>query len=538
LTSWANASDVVKEIQIRHALLYCQLKLIKEKKMSKKIVVFVFAVLLALVIISAVNAQDIVSARDTLVVAMPSDPANFDPNSDSIQMVHAMKKQIYETLIWRDYEGTLQPQLAESWEYPDDKTILLHIRKGVQFHGGYGELKASDVLFSLKRCQETAAASAVSQIDFDASKVVDDYTVKIVTKDVYIPQIAYFEWALTGIFSQKSYEDSNGDFTKNPYGTGAYELVDYTSGDSYVFKAFKDYWDKGKPYVENLIMRVVSESTNRTIELETGGVQLIYEAPSADIARLESNPDVKVYRDASMNTNYVFFNTSRPIISDPQVRIAIAHALDVETAVKTAYKGTGVVAQFFASPGVEGVDHDIHPYEYDVDLAKKMLADLGYADGFELTFYTDTTQERVDIVEIFQNQLKEVGITCNVQVIEPVAYQQAFKEGNFDMMVYGLTTTTAEGDKAFRWFHSGNALGHTFVYWTNPDYDKLIDEAAKTLDYDARMELYSRAQQILKDQCVVVPTLHREILTAASSELKGFQNNITYESPYLKGVYF
>ena len=506
--------------------------------MSKKSLICIFVLMLALAVVGSVCAQEIKSAKDTLIVAMPSDPANFDPNSDSIQMVHTMKKQIYETLIWRDYEGNLQPQLAESWEYPDDYTIIFHIRKGVQFHGGYGELKASDVLFSIKRCLDTAAASAVSQIDFDKSEVIDDYTVKFVTKDVYIPQIAYFEWALTGIFSEQSYKDSNGDFTKNPYGTGPYELVDYTAGDVYIFKAFDQYWDKPKPYVKNLIMRVITESTNRTIELETGGVDLIYEAPAVDISRLEANPDVTVYRDASMNTNYVFFNTSRPIISDPQVRIALAHALDVETAVKLAYKGTGVVAQYYASPGVEGVDHNIHPYEYDVELAKQMLADLGYADGFELTFLTDTTQERMDIVEVFQNQLKQVGVTCNIQVIEPVAYQQAFREGNFDMMVYGLTTTTAEGDKAFRWFHSGYALGHTFTYWTNEEFDNLVDEASRTLDYDKRMELYSKAQQLLKDNCVVVPTLHREILTAASKDLKGFQNNITFESPYLKYCYF
>ena len=135
--------------------------------------------------------DQIKSSKDTLIVALPSDPGNFDPNSDSIQMVHAMKRQIYEPLIMRDNEGNLQPQLAESWEYEDDKTIIFKLRKGVKFHNG-DELKASDVIFTYKRIADEvpAAQVAVNMIDFDKSMAIDDYTVKIVTKDVYVPQLA------------------------------------------------------------------------------------------------------------------------------------------------------------------------------------------------------------------------------------------------------------------------------------------------------------------------------------------------------------
>jgi len=501
-------------------------------------VVSVLAILLLIPAVSFAQAE-IKSSKDRLIVALPSDPGNFDPNDNSIQMVHAMKKQIYETLVWRDYDGTLKPQLAESWEYENPTTIILHIRKGVQFHRGYGELKASDVLFSLKRVAKVPAASAaVSQIDFEKCAVIDPHTVKIVTKVVYVPQMAYFEWALTGIFSEKAFTESGGNFNKAPVGTGAYQLVKYVSGDSYEFEAFKDYWDQGKPYVKHLTMRVITESANRTIELETGGVDLIYEAPAADISRLSQNKNVVVYRDPSMNTNFVFFRTDREYMNNKLVRQAISYALDRETAVKTAYKGTGVTAVGFCSPGVEGFDPKVKPYEYNLDKAKKLMADAGYAKGLTLTFIVDTTPERMDIVEVFQNQLKQIGITCKVKVIEPIAYQAAFKEGAFDLMVYGLTTTTAEGDKAFRWFHSGHALGQTFTAWKSPAYDALVDEAAQTLDKTKRLQLYSKIQEMLKDECIMVPTLHREILTAGTAKLKGFKNNITFESPYLKGVYF
>lgn len=478
------------------------------------------------------------SSKDHLIVALPSDPANFDPNDNSIQMVHAMKRQIYEPLLMRDYEGQLQPLLAESWEYEDDYTIIFHIRKGVKFHNGE-ELKASDVIFSLKRVSEVPAAkSAVAMIDFDKSKTVDDYTVKVVTKDIYVPQLAYLEWPLTGIFNEKAYKESGGDFTKAPIGTGPYKLKSYISGDSYEFEAFEDYWDNGMPYCKQLTMRIIPEAANRTMELESGGVDIIYEAPSSDIKRLEENSEITVYRDLSMNTNYLFIRADHKPFDDVRVRKAVAYALDRESAVKNAYKGTGQTAIGYTSPNVEGFADNVVPYEYNIEKAKELLAEAGYPNGFETTFHTDTTRERVDISEIFQNQLAKVGIKCNVIAMEPVAYQAMFARGEHNIMVYGLTTTTGEGDKAFRWFHSEHALGQCFVNWKNAEYDNIIDEASRTLNLDKRMELYKKAQQMLKDNCIVIPTLHREILTAARSNVKGFQNNLTFESPSLKTVYF
>lgn len=478
------------------------------------------------------------SSKDHLVVALPIDPGNFDPNDKNIQMVHAMKKQIYETLIYRDHSGKLQPQLAESWETPDDKTIIFHIRKGVKFHNGE-ELKASDVIFTLKRINDTPAAQlGVKNVDFEKTGAVDDYTVKVVTKTAYVPQLAYFEWALMGIFSEKAYKDSGGDFTKAPIGTGAYKLKSYVSGDRYEFEAFEDYWDKGKPYCKKLTMRIISEASNRTIELEAGGADIIYEAPASDIPRLEKNKDTVVYRDPSMNTNYILIRCDHKPFDDVRVRIALAYAIDRHTAVKSAYKGTGIPAVGFYTPSVEGFAADVVPYEQDIAKAKQLLAEAGFPDGFETTLHTDTTLERTDIAEIFQNQLRKVGIKCKVIAMEPSAYQAMFARGEHNLMLYGLTATTGESDRALRWFHKDNTVGMSFINWKNDKFSNLVDVAAQTTNVVERNGLYKQAQQMLKDECVVVPTLHREILSAAKKNVMGFQNNITYESPYLKDVYF
>ena len=477
------------------------------------------------------------SSRDTLIVALPSDPANFDPNDNSIQMVHAFKRNIYETLVQRDSNGELQPMLAESWEYPDDETILFHIRKGVKFHNG-DELKASDVLFSLKRCADVPAASvAVAKVDWDRTEVVDEYTLKLVTKGPYVPQLAYLEWPLTGIFCQRAYEEAGGDFYKAPIGTGAYKVKDYIAGDNYTIVANEDYWDPDLPRVKTVIFRVISEASNRTIELETGGVDIVYEIPAADVTRVEDNPELSMYRDASMNTNFLFFRCDHAPFDNILLRQAVAYALDVPSAVKTAYKGTGIPATGYCSPGVEGFDASITPYERNIDKAKELMAEAGYPDGFTCKLYTDTTQERMDLGEVFQNQLRQIGIDCELITMEPVSYQEMFYRGEHDMMLYGLTTTTAECDKAFGWFTSTHALGQAFVGWHTEEYDNLMAEAAATLDKDARMKLYSKVQQIIKDECIIIPTLHREILSATRADIAGFENNLTFESPLVKDCY-
>jgi peptide/nickel transport system substrate-binding protein len=503
----------------------------------KRVLVCVFVVMTIFMLVSC-NKQEAKAVKDHLTVAVPIDPSNFDPNDNSLQMIHAMKRQLYEPLVSRDYQGKLQPQLAESWEYENDTTIVFHIRKGVKFHNGE-ELKTSDVLFSLKRMNTIPAAKpAVANIDFDKTSIVDDYTIKVITKGVYLPQLAYLEWPLTSIFSEKSFNESGGNFTKAPIGTGPFKLKSYVSGDRYEFEAFKDYWDKGFPKCKTLTMRVIGEAANRTIELESGGVDIIYEAPASDIARLTKNPDTKVYRDPSMNTNYIIIRTDHKPFNDVRVRQAIAYAIDRESAVKTAYKGCGVPAIGYCGPNVEGFAKDVVPYEYNIEKAKALLAEAGYPNGFETTFHTDTTRERVDIAEIFQNQLSKVGIKCKTIAMEQVSYQAMFGRGEHNMMLYGLTCTTGEGDKAFRWFHSQHPLGQALCAWKNPAFDKLIDDAAKTLDVTKRMELYKQAQQVLKDECIIIPTLHREILSAARSNVKGFENNITFEAPSLKTVYF
>lgn len=508
--------------------------------MNKKLIIgiLVIAIAVGVYAISGNNSgSSNGSVKDTLIVGTPRDPGILDPNLINLQMVAAVNKQIYETLFTKDDKGNLQPLLAESWNRDNDLTVTIKLRQGVKFHNGE-ELTADDVLFSLKRASTMGSSSpAVSSIDFEKSNAVDKYTVQLITKDVFVPMLDYLDWPLTAIFSRKAYEEANGDFAKCAIGTGAYKLKQYVSGDRIEFVAFDDYW--GEPaHVKNLVMRIIPEGSSRTMELETGGVDIIYEAPATDLARLEENPDTKVYRDVSLCTQYLLIRTDHKPFDDVRVRQALAYAIDREEAVRVAYNGTGVVATGYCSPAVRDFAPDVKPYEYNPEKAKQLLAEAGYPNGFETTFHTDTGLERSALAENISNQLGKVGIKCDIIAMEPVSYQSMFPDGLHNMHLNGLTCTTGEGDKAFRWFHSKHPSGVNFCMWINPEYDNLVDTAVKTLDDNKRKEIYRQIQQMLHDSCIIIPMLDREILSAARSNVKGFKNDISYECPVLKNVYF
>lgn len=505
--------------------------------MKKRLVSIALIFIMVFSFAACGNSEGGSEVKDTLVVGTSRDPGLLDPNQTNAQMVQAVNKQIYETLFERGDDGSIQCVLAESYEYEDDCTVVIKLRQGVKFHNGE-EMTAEDVLFSLERAStKGSSAPAVAAINFEKSEAVDTYTVRLISDEVYVPMLDYLEWPLTAIYSKKAYEEFDGDFSKCAIGTGAYKLKEYVSGDRIEFEAFEDYW--GEPaHIQNVIMRIIPEASSRTMELETGSVDIIYEAAATDLERLSENEDVVVYRDVSMCTQYLLINTSHEPFDDVRVRQAMAYAIDRETAVKVAYNGTGVVSSGYCSSQVRDFAADVTPYEYNPEKAKELLAEAGYPNGFSATFHTDTGAERSALAENICNQLAQVGINLEIISMEPVAYQSMFPDNLHDMHLNGLTCTTGEGDKAFRWFTSSHPSGHNFCFWGNEEYDEIIDKAVKTLDETERKALYAEAQALIKEDCIIIPMLDKEIISAARSNVKGFENDISYECPQLKDVYF
>jgi peptide/nickel transport system substrate-binding protein len=503
------------------------------------IVIVLFIVVIALGITVSAAPK-----RDTLTVVITSDISTLDPNDNIGFSHHQVTRQIYETLVVRDENMKLVPWLAESWEYENDVTIVFKIRKGVHFHNG-DELKASDVLFSLKRIHEDNCTGAlfVNHIVFDKCEVIDDYTVKIVTDQPYAMQIAMLEHPLCSIISERVFTESGGDFFKAPVGaggTGPYKFVSYNSGDKVVLEAFDDYWIKGQPYIKNVVFRIIADSSSRAIEAEAGGADIIYDIGANDIERVRANKNINLVSRMGMNTSYITFNTAKAPLDNILVREAIWYGVDVASAIKVAYGEYGGLADNFLSPGVEGRHPDLSKFfvKRDVEKAKALLVEAGYPDGLTLHISVENSnQQRMDVCEAMQAQLAEVGITLMLDFMEENTWSEMLIHGNGEMSIYGQTASTGEAGRVLlNWLP--NTSEYKIFGWVNQEFFDILNEALATIDVDKRNKLFYRCQEMLMENFVALPIWYKEINAALKPEVKGFNLMPTYQQSYLQYVNF
>ena len=511
----------------------------------KKILALILALVLTLALTACGGSGDEGgegdAAKDTLTVVISNDIGTLDPHDNTTFPHHQVTRQIYETLVIRDGNGDLAPCLAESWEYEDDVTILFHLRHGVLFHNGE-ELKASDVIFTLHRMVEdnTTGSMQVSHIVLDKCEAVDDYTVRVVTDEPSAMQLSMLENPLACIISEKAYKESNGDFFQAPIGTGPYKFVSYDAGDRVVPEANENYWIEGEPHVPNVVFRIITDSSSRAIEAESGNADIVYDIGANDVDRVGSNPNVNLVTGLGMNTSYVTFNTAKAPLDDIRVREAIWYAIDLDSIVKIAYGNFGATADGVVSPGVEGRHSDLSSYfpTRDVEKAKALLAEAGYADGLTLRMTApNSDQQRMDFCEAMQAQLNEVGITLDLDYKEYNAWISEITNGSAELGVYGFTASTGEAGRVLmRWMPD---YSESVIFsWYDDEYIAKCSEAMRTIDGNARNALFAECQELLMESYCALPVWHKAVNAALQPDIQGFSLMTSYEQHYLQHVYF
>jgi peptide/nickel transport system substrate-binding protein len=462
--------------------------------------------------------------KDTLVVGMGGDAVSLDPHATNDQPSSRVSRQIYDTLILQTEDLDLVPALAVEWEQVDDTTFEFKLREGVLFHNGE-ELKASDVKFTLERALEsTFIGHIVGAIN--GVEVVDDYTVRISTARPFAPLLTHLAHPATAILNEKAVTEGGEDYGQNPVGTGAFKFVSWTTGDNIVLERFDDFWGDNA-LVKQVTFRAIPDNSVRTIQLETGELDIAYDIQPSDVTRVENDPNLVLLRDANLSTTYVGFNADKEPFDDVRVRQAINYAIDMEAVVNTVYAGVGSPAKGPLGPNVFGSNQDLVAYGQDIEKAKELLAEAGFPDGFETTLWTNENQQRIDIATIVQEQLDAVGITVTVEIVEWGQYLQDTAEGRHDMFILGWTTVTADADYGlYALFHSaqvGNAGNRTF--YRNAEVDRLLDLGRSTIDQDDRLAAYEEAQQIIRDEAPWIFTWTGENLAGLRKNVTGFRQH-------------
>lgn len=474
------------------------------------------------------------SYKDTLTWCQGADVTSLDPHQGKETPAVQVTCQIFDTLVMVNPEtGELEPQIAESWEQTDDVTYVFKIREGVKFHDG-SEVTAADVKFSLERALNSPAVSYI--VNFIES-VTDngDGTVTIKTTAPYAPTLRNLAVPFAAIVPKALVEADEEGFILNPVGSGPYQFVEWKQGDHITMKAFDDYY-AGKAATENLIMRVVPETAQRSIALETGEVDLAYGLAVNDIPKVEENPDLVANVISSLSCTYISFNLNKAPFDNPLVREALSIAIDRQAIVDTINAGIGQPADAIIAPGVFGYYSTGVP-EYNPERARELLAEAGYPNGFSTTLWVNETQSRIEICQAIMAMLLDVGVECSLETMEFGKYISSTSAGEHDMACFGWTTSSGDADYTYYSLeHStqqGAAGNRSFI--NDPEVDRLIDEARAGTDEEARVALYKELAIKLAEYNNNMPILYTAVNVGASKKVEGFVMDVN-EYHHLENV--
>lgn len=461
------------------------------------------------------------SYKDTLIWAQGADVTSLDPHQGKETPAVEVTCQIFDTLVVVNPEtNEIEPQIAESWEQVDELTYVFKIRQGIKFHDG-SDLTAEDVKFSLDRAINSAAVSYI--VDFiDTVTVDDEYTVTVKTKAPYAPALRNLAIPFAAIVPKAVVEADEAAFILNPVGSGPYQFVEWKQNDHVTLKAFDDYY-AGKPATENLIMRVIPETSQRSIALETGEIDLAYDMAVNDVAKLKDSTELTVYEIPSLTCWYISMNMNKEPFNNPLVREALSYAIDRQLIIDTINAGSGQPADAIIAPGVFGY-YSTGVREYDPEKAKELLAEAGYPDGFETSLWVNDNQSRIEMCQAIQNMFQQIGVECAVEVLEFGSYISRTTNGEHDMAYFGWTTSSADADYSYYSLeHStqqGAAGNRSFI--ADPEVDALIEEARTNSDEATRTELYKELAIKLDEINNNIPVFYSSINVGASQKVEGF----------------
>jgi peptide/nickel transport system substrate-binding protein len=464
------------------------------------------------------------STQDTLTVAMGSDATSLDPVAVNNVYSSNVMKQMYDNLVDLDEDGNVVPMLAESYEVSDDGlSYTFHLREGVKFHNGE-EMKASDVVFSLKRAQENAAVSHIfGDIDPDSFETPDDYTVTFKTNAANTGFIFGLAHTGGGIVSEKAVTEAGDNYTNEPVGTGPFKFVSWSKNDTIVLERFDDYYGT-LPELKTITFKIITEATNRAIELESGGVDMAFDISTNDLSRIEDNSDLQLIRKVDNQTTFLAFNCEKEPFNDVRVRQAIAYAIDTESVVNAVWRGLGAAAVGPLAPNVKYFDDSLTVHEYNVEKAKELLAEAG-VENLSFTISTNERQERIDMATIIQSQLKEVGINVEIEVLEWGAILDKADRREQDAIMLGWTCQTPDPDMAvYAVFHTqqNGQVGNNYANFSNEEVDALMEKGRTTPDSDEREEIYKEIQATINEQTPWVYLNNGEVVVGAKANMTGF----------------
>ncbi len=491
--------------------------------------------------------------KDTLVYALNTDVQSLDPQIQNDTTSEQVVKMLYNTLLKFEDDGTVVGDLAESWSVSEDKlTWTFNLKQGVKFHNGK-ELTSADVKATFDRALNAEAGGLrTTEIIkmFTAVEAPDPYTVTITTDGPYGPMESLMCNMSLGIMDADYIEQYGldlGTSVEGENGTGPFKVVSWERDQEIVVERFDDYF--GTPAkLKTVVYTVIPEAASRVIALETGEVDVIDKPTNEDLERLEADTEnFTVLRKPTISQRLFRFGCNDPIISNTKVRQAIVYAIDRQAIIDALFTGSAYPSTAPLAPVTFGYS-DLGEIEQDLELAKSLLAEAGYPDGFDTKIVTtERYQNGIELAEIISQQLAEIGINAKIEVWEWSALSASWNgitADEFDQPIFimGAGPSMRDADGGLRGLYTTSETGlndRNYGFYSNAEVDALIEQGMQETDQQKRVEIYKEAMEILyREDPVAFWLFDMYGLAITSSKVEGVTlspiSTITFENATVK----
>lgn len=472
-----------------------------------------------------------VSESSDITVVTSSDMVTFYPINTANTMDGGIQRLMMDGLVGFDKDYNIIYMLATDFEVNDDSTeYTFHLRQGISFQDGTPwNAEAAKVNFDIMANQELGYKKSSNYRMIDSTEVVDEYTIKIYLKYPFGAFVNYLAHPSALMVSPTQLENDPDSVETAAIGTGQYSLVEWRPGESWVLSLNRDWWGYdaeicgGEPIAaanagfNTITFKPISEAATRVAMLMANEAD--YGGATSTYVDALTNAGLTVeYQDTGLSITYLYMNCQKEIFQDVRVRKAINMAIDIDTMITVTEGGAAVRADSYITPAVSYYSSQADKlYSYDVEAAKALLAEAGYADGFEVTLWTMNSTSAVQRGEFIQQQLDQIDIKVNVVPQESgvlssnvSGYSGDPAETGYDMYLRGFSPSTGDADQGLGRFSTDMFMpsGSNYCLYSNEEYDALIDKGVSTGISEERAASYAEAQEIIWDECPTVPLFY------------------------------
>ena len=449
----------------------------------------------------------------SVVYGMTQDLASLDPHVDTDAGTRDVVFNLYEGLVKPTSDGGFIPAVASDYIISDDaKTYTFTLRDGITFHDGT-PVTIEDVKYSIDRYAEIQGESSAFSSLVDSVEVQDDKTLVVNLKESYSEFLPMMTIAII--------PQSNEDPAGNPIGTGPFKYVSYTPGQNMELEKYDGYWQEGVPSLDSVEFKFIADVDTAFVELQAGTIDILKYLTSAQAETL--GDDYNIVQGSMNLVHAMYLNSAYEPLSKTEVRQALCYAVDRDAINNFIFGGK---SHIIGSHMIPAMSKYYEPeaetvYSYDPEKAKELLADAGYADGFDLEITVPSSySQHVDSAQIIADELSQVGVNVTLNQVEWSTWlQDVYKGGNFQATVIGFDGTLAPSDWLKKYVTDD---AKNFMHYSNTEYDDVFNTAYTTVDDDVKVENYKKAQMILAEDAAAVYIEDPANLVAVSKKFGGY----------------